>query len=216
MGAVPTRLLGAGLMWAVMLAVLAGGAVARGVAPADPVPPLVRVAAPQPMPPDVAKAVEPRPPSKKPVRTTSDITVAAPPVETTTTTAPPPPPKPEVPDGKGMWVWKPENSDGGNVAVMIARAKQAGLSHVFVRTGSTWDGFQNVEFLDRILPAAHEAGLKVYGWDFPKLADIPLDVARAMTALTYTAPGGHHIDGFAADIETQTEGTQMSVLAADY
>ena len=54
------------------------------------------------------------------------------------------------------------------------------------------------------------AGLKVYGWDFPKLSDAKVDVDRAVQALTYTAPGGDRIDGFAADIETKSEGTQFT------
>jgi hypothetical protein len=87
---------------------------------------------------------------------------------------------------------------------------------MFVRTGSTWDGFQNAEFLDRLLPVAHDAGLKVYGWDFPKLADVAVDVGRAMAALNHRTPGGHRIDGFAADIETRSEGTHLSVLSTDY
>jgi hypothetical protein len=115
-----------------------------------------------------------------------------------------------------MWVWEPAKADGGNVGIIVARAKGAGLTHIYMRTGSTWDGPQNLPFLDALLPAAHAAGLKVYGWDFPKLADIPFDVSRAMAALTHVAPGGDRIDGFAADIETVDEGTQMSPLAADY
>jgi hypothetical protein len=113
-----------------------------------------------------------------------------------------------------MWVWKPDKSDGGNVAVMVARAKAAGLTHIYVRTGSTWDGFDGGPFLDQILPAAHEAGLKVYGWDFPKLVSVPDDVGRAVTAISHAAPGGNHLDGFAADIETKSEGTELTPQAA--
>jgi hypothetical protein len=173
------------------------------------------------VPAGVVEPVQSRPPApskKKLPKPSTDVAVAALPPTTTTTevAAPPLPPAPVIPEGKGMWIWKPQLSDGGNAAVIVARAKAAGLTHLFVRTGSTWDGFQNADFLDRILPVAHDAGLKVYGWDFPKLADIPVDVSRAMTALTYRAPGDHKIDGFAADIETLREGTQMSAQAADY
>src|SRR5205807_10265074 len=90
------------------------------------------------------------------------------------------------------------------------QARFAGLTHIFVRTGSTWDGFTAGPFLDRLLPVAHQVGLKVYGWDFPKLSDAKADVDRAVQALTYTAPGGDRIDGFAADIETKSEGTQFT------
>src|SRR5947209_7908349 len=76
------------------------------------------------------------------------------------------------------------------------------------------DGIQNLPYLDQLLPAAHAAGLKVYGWDFPKLASINDDVFRARVAVAHITPSGDHLDGFAADIETATEGTQFSPAAA--
>ena len=106
-----------------------------------------------------------------------------------------------LPTGKGMWIWRPEDTEGGNVAAIVARARAAGLSHVFVRTGSTFDGFYAQAFLDRLLPAAHAAGLRVFGWDMPYLDNADQDVARAVRAITYTAPGGNRLDGFTADIE---------------
>jgi hypothetical protein len=156
---------------------------------------------------------EPAPP---PPKAKARVKVAAPlPSTTTTTTAPIPSPPiltgaPQIPDGKGMWIWQPERSDMGDVGVIVTRARFAGLTHLFVRTGSTWDGFTAGPFLDYLLPVAHQAGLKVYGWDFPKLADTRVDVARAVQALSHTTPSGDRIDGFAADIETKSEGTQFT------
>ena len=216
----PARVLIAGYAALLALAILATAAVASpgGWAPASPppaVPPLVRIAAPQPMPAGVVKpVVERKVPVAKPKLHLRPTTSSS---STTTTTLPPPPPLPPppvIPEGKGMWVWKPELAEGGNVAVLIARAKAVGLSHIYMRTGSTWDGLQNLPYLDQLLPAAHAAGLKVYGWDFPKLAVPADDVARAMAAITHEAPGGHHLDGFAADIETPDEGTQFTAAAA--
>jgi hypothetical protein len=159
----------------------------------------------------------PDPPKPAPKQTVKAAPPATPPSSTTTTTLPPAPtiaPPPAIPEGKGMWIWEPARTEGGNVAALVARARAVGLTHLYVRTGSTWDGFQNGQFLDQIIPAAHDAGMKVYGWDFPKLANASEDVARAMTALSRVAPGGHRLDGFAADIETATEGTQFTAPAA--
>ncbi len=119
-----------------------------------------------------------------------------------------------LPYGKGMWMWKPEKSDGGDVKAMIARAKEVGLTHIYVRTGSSWDGFYAGPFLDQILPEAHAAGIRIYGWDFPRLIDPAADVARALEAISYTTPTNQRIDGFAADIETRHEGTNISVETA--
>jgi hypothetical protein len=119
-----------------------------------------------------------------------------------------------LPEGKGMWVWEPVRSDGGSAAAMIARAKAVGLSHIFVRTGSSWDGFNGGPFLSQLLPAAHAAGIKVYGWDFPSLVDWPGDIRRAGTAIAFRTPSGQSIDGFTADIETIHEGTHITPLGA--
>ncbi|MDQ6726921.1 MAG: hypothetical protein M3066_12250 [Actinomycetota bacterium] len=115
-----------------------------------------------------------------------------------------------LPYGKGMWIYEPEKTEGGSVDAIVARAKAVGLTHIYVRTGSSWNGFYAGPFLDRILPAAHAAGLKVYGWDFPRLVNWQDDVHRAKEAIDHRAPGKQRLDGFSADIETSSEGTNLN------
>jgi hypothetical protein len=128
--------------------------------------------------------------------------------------APPPPPAAPisggVPVGKGMWIWQPDQVGGGDVQAMVARASAAGLTHIYVRTGSSVDGFYAQPFLDQILPAAHAAGLRVLGWDFPYLSDVGADVGRAVAAISYITPSGHRLDGFSPDIETGSEGVSLT------
>ncbi len=119
-----------------------------------------------------------------------------------------------LPYGKGMWLYEPDKTEGGNVTAIVAKAKAAGLSHLYVRTGSSWSGFYAGPFLDRLLPVAHEANLMVYGWDFPRLISVEDDVRRAKAAIDHRAPGKHRIDGFSADIETMSEGTHITAQAA--
>ena len=122
-----------------------------------------------------------------------------------------------LPYGKGMWIYEPDKTEGGDPNAIVAKAKAAGLSHLYVRTGSSWNGFYAGPFLDKILPAAHEANLLVYGWDFPRLISWEDDVKRAKAAIDYRTPGKHRIDGFSADIETRSEGTHISgEVAASY
>ena len=112
-----------------------------------------------------------------------------------------------LPVGKGMWIWQPERTSGGNAHAIVQRAKRFGLTHVYVRTGSSWKGFHGAAFLRQLLPAAHDAGLRVYGWDFPNLEDVGSDVRRSLQAIRFRTPGGHRIDGFVPDLETFSEGT---------
>ncbi|MGH9148828.1 MAG: peptidoglycan-binding domain-containing protein [Acidimicrobiales bacterium] len=115
-----------------------------------------------------------------------------------------------LPVGKGMWIWLPQRSEGGDPQAIVDRALQVGLTHVYVRTGSSKRGFYAQSFLDQLLPVAHANGIRVYGWDFPYFFSWSADVWRAVEAITYTTPDGHRIDGFSADIETAGEGVRLS------
>ena len=119
-----------------------------------------------------------------------------------------------LPVGKGMWMWLPEKVEGGNPEATVLRAREMGLSHIYVRTGSSKMGFYAQQYLNDFLPRAHAAGIRVYGWDFPYLFDPAADVARSMQAITYTTPDGHRIDGFAPDIETRGEGVNIGAPQA--
>lgn len=126
-----------------------------------------------------------------------------------------PPPAPSLPTGKGMWLHYFRLSAGGDPAAIVARAKETGLSHVYLRVGSSKDGFYGQADLDRLLPVAHAAGLSVVGWDFPYLFDAEADAQRAAAAIAYTTPDGHRMDSFSADIETRHEGVNLSVPVAE-
>jgi len=144
---------------------------------------------------------------------------ATPPVETVAATATPVATAPSsapnlLPTGKGMWFHKLEQA--GSVPDIIDRAKASGLSHLYLRLGSSRSGFYAQGDLDALLPAAHAAGLKVVGWDFPYLDDVNVDVARALEQIAYTTPDGHRIDAFSADIETGSEGVRLSADRVEY
>jgi len=109
-----------------------------------------------------------------------------------------------------MWIWLPEYVEGGDPAAIVARAQAAGLSHVYVRTGSSVDGFYAAAFIEALLPVAHAAGIRVIGWDFPYFDDLNADTARALEAIQYTTPTGDRLDGFSPDIETALEGVNLT------
>lgn len=88
---------------------------------------------------------------------------------------PPPPPLPPTPiepspsgtafDGQGMWIWYISKSDGGSIPAIIAQAKSAGVSTLFVKSS---DGPENYwsQFSPELVSALHAAGLKVCAWQF--------------------------------------------------
>jgi hypothetical protein len=152
----------------------------------------------------------PKAPAAAPVEPAPTVPAAAAPAPIVAPT------KGALPVGKGMWLYLPERVEAGNVDATVARAKAVGLTHLYVRTGSSKSGFYAGEYLDRLLPKAHAAGIRVYGWDFPYLDNPGDDVNRAMAAILHEAPGGHRIDGFSADIELRSMGVNISAETATY
>ena len=111
--------------------------------------------------------------------------------------------------GKGMWIYEFDLVGKGNVNEIVKMAKRYGLTHIYVRAGTSRSGLNTWPDVARILPVAHAAGLKVIPWFFPYLYNPAQDAARTVAVLR-TVVNGHKVDGFAADIETPAEGTRLS------
>lgn len=111
--------------------------------------------------------------------------------------------------GKGIWltIWPRDHPDDLS---LVQVAKRYGLHTLWVRTGSTADGFYGGSLLRQLVPLAHAAGVSVIAWDFPTLSDPAADALRAKLALAAGA------DGFSPDIEAPAEGTYLSVRRVRY
>ncbi|MEW6474475.1 MAG: peptidoglycan-binding domain-containing protein [Actinomycetota bacterium] len=128
--------------------------------------------------------------------------------------APPAPAKPILPLGKGMWLYQLSMSEGGDANKVVSKAKALGLTHLYTRLGSSKKGFYAQDELNKLLPVAHAAGIKVIGWDFVYLTDPIADALRSKAEIDYTTPDGHRIDAFSADIETNAEGVNLTAEGA--
>jgi len=91
-----------------------------------------------------------------------------------------------------------------DVTALVAQARRTGVRSLWIRTGGTRQGYYGNQFLARLVPAAHAAGLAVVAWDFPFLSDPLADSHRAQQAL---AAG---VDAFSPDVETAAEGTYVT------
>jgi hypothetical protein len=114
-----------------------------------------------------------------------------------------------LPSGTGMWIYQWKHTQHGNAAAVVARARAAGLTHLFVRTGSSHDGWQGSAVLPALLPAAGRADIKIVAWDFPELKAPVADARRLARAAWFDRRPGHpHVAAVAPDIETPAEGTK--------
>jgi peptidoglycan hydrolase-like protein with peptidoglycan-binding domain len=68
-------------------------------------------------------------------------------------------------DGQGMWIWYVSQSDGGNLAAIVAQAHAAGVSTLFVKSS---DGSANYwsQFSPALVEQLHANGLRVCAWQY--------------------------------------------------
>jgi hypothetical protein len=118
-----------------------------------------------------------------------------------------------VPAGTGMWTYQWSETEGGSATRVVARAKAAGLTHLYVRTGTRQGGFDGAPVLKKLLPATKDTGIAVIAWDFPQLANPVKDAKRLAAAARYTVKGAPRVAAVAPDIETGAEGTKLSARA---
>jgi hypothetical protein len=80
----------------------------------------------------------------------------------------PPPPAQAGPspfDGQGMWIWYVNQSDGGDVAAIVAQAHAAGVGTLYIKSS---DGSTNYwsQFSPELVAQLHAAGLKACAWQY--------------------------------------------------
>ncbi|MCU1672730.1 MAG: Peptidoglycan-binding domain 1 protein [Frankiales bacterium] len=115
-----------------------------------------------------------------------------------------------LPTGTGMWIHDWSRTEGGHAPQVVARAQAAGLTHLFVQTGSSKKGWIGQPVLSQLLPATAGTDLRVVAWDFPKLVDPEDDARRLAKAAWWRRPGVPMVAAVAPDIETLAEGTHAS------
>jgi hypothetical protein len=104
--------------------------------------------------------------------------------------------------GKGLWYVLDSREHGTAPATRVARAaRAAGLSHLYVEVATSRGGFWGARWLDALLPAARQVGVRVIGSVYVCLDDLPADVALSLQVARYRTPDGLALDGLTADVE---------------
>lgn len=116
--------------------------------------------------------------------------------------------------GKGLYIWKLKDCEGGNLAQMVSEASAAGVSHVLVKIlDGTWyynlrpyyDSAGNLQWADDLLPpmveAFHSVGIQVWGWQYIYLENPALEGQRAVQRVSDLG-----LDGFVIDAEKEVKG----------
>jgi hypothetical protein len=112
-----------------------------------------------------------------------------------------------VPTGTGIWLYEWRRSNHGNAQSIVSRARHAGLSTLYLRTGSSWDGFDGGDHLRHLLSATRGTNVRVDAWDFHRLRRPGYDAHRLARAARVRTASGQRVAAVAPDIETPAEGT---------
>jgi hypothetical protein len=67
--------------------------------------------------------------------------------------------------GRGVWIWELGSTSHGNVATIVARAHQYGVSTVFVKS-SDGNDFWSDQFTSTLVHELHAGGLNVCAWQY--------------------------------------------------
>ena len=65
---------------------------------------------------------------------------------------------------RGMWIWELPATDGGNVAALIAQARQLGIGTLFIKSGDGTGMWS--QFTPALVDEIHAAGLHVCAWQY--------------------------------------------------
>jgi hypothetical protein len=120
-----------------------------------------------------------------------------------------------LPTGTGMWVHDWHRTENGHAPVVVRKAQQAGLTHLFVQTGSSGKGWIGDTVLHQLLPATAGTEIRVVAWDFPNLKDPVKDARRMARAAGVRRPGAPRVAAVAPDVETAAEGTRITATGIE-
>lgn len=118
--------------------------------------------------------------------------------------------------GKGFWIWKIPNCEGGDPAAIANMAQASSLTHVFIKIADenriyNLDPTTGVDLIPPVAAALRAIGIQVWGWHYV-YGDDPQGEAR--TAIQRTNQLG--MDGYIIDAEVEYQSPGKDVAATTF
>jgi hypothetical protein len=66
--------------------------------------------------------------------------------------------------GRAMWIWVLHDTDGGDIAAIVAQAKRYGITALYVKSSDGTDYWR--QFSPALVTDLHEAGIRVCAWQY--------------------------------------------------
>ena len=118
--------------------------------------------------------------------------------------------------GKGFYIWKIRDCEGGDANAILSEARKADLSHVLIKIadGTNTYNFDSQRRIDLVPPVARalkNAGIQVWGWQYIYGSDPIGEARKAVQRMNELG-----LDGFAVDAETEYKQPGKDVAARKY
>lgn len=110
-------------------------------------------------------------------------------------------------EGKGIYIWKIHNCEGGNPTAILNRTCEAGFTHVLIKIADGPRAY-NVDLAAPLVEALKGAGIKTWGWQFV-YGDEPFGEADIAVHRIRTLG----LDGFAVNAESHYKGKHAAASA---
>lgn len=118
--------------------------------------------------------------------------------------------------GKGFFIWKIKNCDGGDAALIAKNAKKAGLSHVLIKIANgiysyNYDWARKIDLVPPVAQALRSAGVEVWGWHYV-YGNQPVSEARIAIRRVEEL----NLDGYVIDAESEYKESGKATAAKKF
>jgi len=119
-------------------------------------------------------------------------------------------------EGKGFYIWKIRNCEGGDAGAIATLARNADLSHVLIKVADgsntyNYDWSRKVDLVPPVVQALHNQGIQVWGWQYV-YGDDPMGEARKAIQRVRELD----LDGFVVNAEVQYKQPGKDISARRY
>jgi hypothetical protein len=118
--------------------------------------------------------------------------------------------------GKGFYIWKIKNCEGGDAAQIAKIAKNAGLSHVLIKVANgiysyNYDWTSKIDLVPPVARALKSAGVQVWGWHYV-YGNQPVSEAR----IAIRRVAELDLDGYVIDAESEYKESGKAAAARKF
>jgi len=118
--------------------------------------------------------------------------------------------------GKGFFIWKIVNCEGGDANLIANEAQNAGFSHVLIKVANgiysyNYDWDKMIDLVPPVAQALHSKGIQVWGWHYV-YGDVPLSEARIAIQRVQELD----LDGYVIDAESEYKDSGKKTAASQF